>query len=167
MSRMIRNERARELQGRRAGIASRAIAFAIDLAIAFGIYIALVVGMNVLWDVLFSEKIEVPAPPGWFSGPGIFLVLVVSLTLGWGSTGRSIGNQVIGLRVVRADARPLRSRHAFARAVLCAVFYPGLLLTLFDRRNRSLQDVICRTVVVYDWVPEAARPRKFPVSATQ
>lgn len=162
MSRPIRNERARELQGQRAGIASRALAFAADIGIAFVIYVAIVAGLNLLWDFLFSDKISIPAPPGWFSALMIFWVLVLYLALGWGSTGRTIGKQLLGLRVVRADAEPLKPRQAFVRAFLCAAFYPGLLLALFDRRNRSIQDVVCRSVVVYDWIPEAARPRVFP-----
>lgn len=159
MSRAIRNERARQLQGQRAGIGSRSLAFAADIGIAFVIYVVIVAGVNLLWDFLFSDKIAIPTPPGWFSALMIFSVLVIYLTVGWGSTGRSVGKQLMGLRVVRADGSSLRPRHAFVRAVLCAAFYPGLLLALVDRRNRSLQDVICKSVVVYDWIPEAARPR--------
>lgn len=162
MSRAIRNERARQLQGQRAGVVSRALAFAADIGIAFLVYLAIVAAANVLWDVLFSEKIAVPTPPGWFSALMIFWVLVIYLALGWGATGRTIGKQLLGLRVVRADAAPLTPRQAFVRALFCAAFYPGLALALLDRRNRSLQDVVCRSVVVYDWIPEAARPRVFP-----
>ena len=157
MSTPIRNERARQLQGARAGIVSRALAFAADLGIAFVIYTVIVAGVSLLWVFLFSEKIAIPTPPGWFSALMIYLVLVLYLTIGWGSTGRSVGKQLVGLRVVRADATSLRPRHAFVRALLCAIFYPGLLLALVDRRNRSLQDVLVRSVVVYDWSPASGR----------
>ena len=162
MSRVIRNERARQLQGHRAGIVSRGIAFAIDIGVAFLVYLVIVAGVNVLWDVFFSSKISIPTPPGWLSALLVFWVLVVYLALGWGSTGRTIGKQLLGLRVVRADAGALRPGQAFGRAFLCALFYPGILLVVLDRRNRSLQDMACRTAVVYDWIPEAARPRRFP-----
>lgn len=162
MSRVIRNERAQQLQGRRAGVVSRALAFAADIGIAFVVYLVIVAGLSLLWDVLFSDKIAIPTPPGWFSGLMIVSVLVIYLTLGWASTGRTIGKQLLGLRVVRADGDILKPGQAFVRAVFCAVFYPGLLLALIDRRNRSVQDVACRSVVVYDWIPEAARPRVFP-----
>lgn len=159
MSRPIRNERARHLQGQRAGAASRALAFGADIGIGFAIYLGLVAGVSLLWDVLFSSRLDVPNPPGWLNAIGIYWVLVIYLAIGWGSTGRSIGKQLLGLRVVRNDATPLRPLQAVLRAMFCAAFYPGLVLAALDRRNRSLQDVVCRTVVVYDWVPEAARPR--------
>ena len=159
MSRAIRNERARQMQGRRAGAASRGLAFAADMGIAFLIYLLIVAGVSLLWDILFSTRLAIPNPPGWVNGLGIYWVLVIYLAIGWGSTGRSIGKQLLGLRVVRADATPVRPVQALLRAMFCAAFYPGLALAVLDRRNRSVQDIACRTVVVYDWVPEANRPR--------
>jgi uncharacterized RDD family membrane protein YckC len=165
MSRVIRNERARQLQGQRAGIASRGLAFAIDIGIAFVVYLVIVSTVGFLWDLFFSERLSVPAPPNWLSGLAIFWILVIYLALGWGSTGRTMGKQVMGLRVVRADGSAVKPRGALWRAFLCAIFYPGLLLALFDRRNRSAQDVVCKTVVVYDWIPESGRSRVIPEPA--
>lgn len=162
MSRLIRNDRARRLQGQRAGILSRGLAFAADIGVAFVIYLVVIAGVNLLWDLLFSNKLSVPTPPGWFSALMIFWVLVIYLGLGWASTGRTIGKQLLGLRVVREDAQPLKAGQAFVRAFLCAVFYPGILLVVLDRRMRSVQDVVVKSVVVYDWIPESARPRRFP-----
>jgi len=159
VSRLIRNERARALQGQRAGIVSRGLAFAADIGVAFLIYVVMGAAVSVLWDLLFSKKMDIPQLPGWVNATAIFWILVIYLGLGWGSTGRTIGKQLMGLRVVRSDGRSLKPRQAFVRALFCAAFYPGLLLALVDRRNRSVQDVVCRTVVVYDWIPEAARPR--------
>ena len=161
MSRLNRNDRARSLQGQRAGIVSRGLAFAADIGIAFVVYLVIVAALNLLWDLLFSSKLSVPAPPGWFSALMIFWVLVIYLSLGWASTGRTVGKQLLGLRVVRADAGALTPRQAFFRAFLCAVFYPGILWIPLDRRSRSLQDIALKTVVVYDWIPESARPRRF------
>ena len=166
MSRLIRNERARALQGQRAGIVSRGLAFAADIGIAFLIYVLIGGAFSVLWDLLSSNKVDIPQLPGWANALAIFWILVIYLALGWGSTGRTIGKQLMGLRVVRSDGRSLTPRQAFVRALFCAAFYPGLLLALVDRRNRSVQDVACRTVVVYDWIPEAARPRRLAADAT-
>jgi uncharacterized RDD family membrane protein YckC len=156
VSRLIRNPRARALQGHRAGIVSRALAFAADLGVAFVLTSLLFAGASLLWDLFFSDDLAVPRPASWVSAGAIFVILVLTLGLGWGSTGRSIGKQIVGLRVVRADGAPLEAGQAYLRAFLCALLPVGLLLALFDRRNRSVQDVWCKTVVVYDWVPEAA-----------
>ena len=40
---------------------------------------------------------------------------------------------------------------AVPRALLYLVFPVGLLWILVDRRNRSLQDLVLRTTVIYDW----------------
>jgi hypothetical protein len=40
--------------------------------------------------------------------------------------------------------------------VLCATFFPVLLLALVNRRNRGLEDVVFGTVVAYDWFPEVS-----------
>ena len=165
MSRLIRNPRAQELQGSRAGVASRSLAFGADIGVAFLIYVLIGAIVSVLWDLFFSSKLSIPRPSGWFSAGAIFWILVIYLSLGWGSTGRSLGKQLMGLRVVRSDGRSLPPHTAFLRALFCAVLYPGLLLALFDRRNRSVQDVVCKTVVVYDWIPESARPRLLATAA--
>jgi uncharacterized RDD family membrane protein YckC len=161
VSRVIRNPRAQELQGKRAGIVTRAIADIIDYGIAFLIYVAFVAAIGVAWDLFFSSTVHVERPPASVSGLGIFFVFFVYLGLGWGSTGRTAGKQLMGLRVVRRDARALTGPAAFGRAFLCAIFFPGLLLALLHRRNQSLQDLICKTAVVYDWIPESTRPRRF------
>jgi uncharacterized RDD family membrane protein YckC len=88
----------------------------------------------------------------------VWIVLVGYLTVGWGSAGRTLGKQMIGLRVVCSDGSPLRFRRAFLRAVLCATLFPVLLLALVNRRNRGLEDVIFGTVVAYDWLPEELEP---------
>lgn len=143
-------------------MASRAFAGIVDVGVAFVIYLAIMALLSLAWDLLFSRRVDIPTPPGWFTGVAVFVVLVVYLALGWGSTGRTLGKQLMGLRVVRADTRPLGPRDALWRAFLCAVFHLGLLVALVHRRSQSLQDLICRTVVVYDWIPEAARPRVMP-----
>lgn len=50
---------------------------------------------------------------------------------------------------VRASPRALAV--GFIRAVLCVLFAFGLLWSAVDRRRRSLQDIVLRTEVVYDW----------------
>ncbi|HLN77762.1 MAG TPA: RDD family protein [Nocardioidaceae bacterium] len=92
-----------------------------------------------------------------------FLVLVVYLTIAWWISGRSYGCLVMGLRVVGFRGENMRLLGALVRAVMCAVFPIGLLWVAFSRENRSAQDMLLRTSVIYDWQPKApnhAHPRR-------
>ena len=92
--------------------------------------------------------------PGAFTHAGIgWVLLVVYLTVAWSGTGRTIGKQLMGLRVERRDGGPLGVGLAFARSLLCALFPIGLFWSLFSRERASVQDLIVRTKVVYDWRP--------------
>jgi len=154
--REIRSERGQQLQGVRAGFASRAVASGTDVVLVLCIYVLGVIMVSIAWDLFISKSksISVAAPPRWLNGLLAWILLVVYLTAGWWSTGRTLGKQMMGLRVVRSDGSPLRFPRALFRALLCASFFPALLLALVNRRNRGLEDVALRTVVIYDWLPE-------------
>ena len=66
--------------------------------------------------------------------------------------GRTPGMSVLGLRLLRADGRPVRLRQALKRV---GTFYLtlglGSLLIPVTERRRALHDVVAGTVVVYDW----------------
>jgi uncharacterized RDD family membrane protein YckC len=151
--REIRSERGKQLQGLRAGFVSRAVASGTDVVLVLCIYVAGVLIVSIAWDLFFSQSISVAVPPHWLSGLLEWILLVGYLTGGWWSTGRTLGKQMMGLRVLRSDGSPLRFWRALLRALLCASFFPVLLLALVNRRNRGLEDVAFRTVVTYDWFP--------------
>jgi uncharacterized RDD family membrane protein YckC len=156
--REIRSERGQHLQGLRAGFISRAVASGTDVVLVLCIYVVAVVLVSIAWDLFFSTSISVAAPPHWLSELLVWTFLVVYLTAGWWSTGRTLGKQMLGLRVVRSDGSPLRFWRALFRALLCASFFPVLLLALVNRRNRGLEDVATGTVVTYDWLPASYEP---------
>ncbi len=160
--REIRSERGKQLQGLRAGFISRAVASGSDVVLVLCIYVVGVVMVSIAWDLFFSKSISVSAPPHWVNESLLWTFLVVYLTIGWCSTGRTLGKQMMGLRVVRGDGSPLRFWRAFFRALLCASFFPALLLALVNRRNRGLEDVAFGTVVTYDWLPASYDPRGEP-----
>jgi uncharacterized RDD family membrane protein YckC len=81
-------------------------------------------------------------------------LLVIYLTFTWSASGRSLGDQVMGLRVVVVgEGHRLRGGRAFLRALICAVFPLGLLWCAVDRRRRAVHDLLLGTHVVYDWIP--------------
>jgi uncharacterized RDD family membrane protein YckC len=55
--------------------------------------------------------------------------------------------------VVDHRGRPLRLLVALLRAVFYVVFPLGLLLCAGGRQHRSVQDLVLRTSVIYDWLP--------------
>jgi uncharacterized RDD family membrane protein YckC len=148
----IRSERGKQLQGLRAGFVSRAVASGTDVVLVLCVYVIGVIIVSIAWDLFFSKSISVADPPHWLNELLVWVLLVVYLTGGW-STGRTLGKQVMGLRIVRSDGSPLRFTRALLRALLCASFFPALLLALVNRRNRGLEDVAFGTVVTYDWLP--------------
>lgn len=150
----IRSERAQQLQGLRAGFFSRALASGTDVLLVLCVYVAGVVVVSIAWDLFFSKSVSVSVPPHWLNELTVWIVLVVYLTTGWASAGRTLGKQIMGLRVVCSDGSHLGLWRALLRAVLCATFFPVLLLALVNRRNRGLEDVVCGTVVAYDWLPK-------------
>jgi uncharacterized RDD family membrane protein YckC len=158
--RVIRSERAHQLQGLRAGFVSRAVASGTDVVLVLCIYVVGVVMVSIAWDLLFSKSnsISVAAPPHWVNDLLVWILLVVYLTAGWWSSGRTLGKQMMGLRVARSDGSSLRFSQALFRALLCASFFPALLLALVNRRNRGLEDVAFGTVVTYDWLPTSDEP---------
>jgi uncharacterized RDD family membrane protein YckC len=106
-----------------------------------------------------SRGFHLPVLPGWVTGVIITAAAITYLTLGWSSTGRSIGKRVAGLRVVTAGGGSPSSARALLRAALCVVFPVGFGWALFSRQSRSVQDYLVATTVVYDWgiaVPRAA-----------
>ena len=86
----------------------------------------------------------------WFINVGL-AVAVGYLTLSWAVLGGTRGDRVMGLRVVTRDgSRPALWRST-ARALLYLIFPLGLLWAAVSSRHQSLQDLLVRTRVVYDW----------------
>jgi uncharacterized RDD family membrane protein YckC len=150
---------ARPYQGRRAGLVTRMIAAALDGVV---VILVLIVGYVSLAGFLFLVD------PRGFSFPDIgllfclasvFGVLVVYQTLAWRLTGRTYGGRVMGLRIVNHRGRRLRWGGAFVRALFSAGFPIGLMWVAVSRENRSVQDVLLRTSVVYDWQPNGGSLR--------
>jgi uncharacterized RDD family membrane protein YckC len=156
--REIKSDRAQQLQGLRAGFFSRAVASGTDVVLVFCVYVGAVVVTSIVWDLFFSHSVSVAVPPHWLNELLVWILLVVYLTAGWRLAGRTLGKQMMGLRVVCSDGSRLGFWRAFLRAVLCATFFPVLLLALVNRRNRGLEDVAFGTVVAYDWFPEVTEP---------
>lgn len=146
---------ARAYQGRRAGVVSRVIASVVDLLVVVGI-LAAVYGIAAgIAFLLHPRSFHIPTGLGWSIPVLGFVIVVPYLTFTWHATGRSYGDALLGLRVVRRGGGPIRFIVALLRAVLCVLFPVGLLWVIVSRANRSVQDIVLRTSVVYDWTSNA------------
>ena len=144
---------ARPYQGTNAGVATRVAAAAIDVVlVALGLLAGYggYVGLRLLLD---PRGYRLPDPSLAGGMTAFFVVLVLYLSVLWGTTGRTYGDHVMGITVVGGHGSRLGPIRAFVRAVLYAVFPLGLLWCAISVRRHSLQDVVLRTQVVYAWLP--------------
>jgi uncharacterized RDD family membrane protein YckC len=164
MTRDSRYAEARALQGHRAGFASRVVADAIDLGVAWLLGLAALLAAGVVRYLLTGPPLRLPVLPNWLGAGAGGVIAVAYLALSWAATGRSVGKQVAGLRVVEVAGRRLSLWRSLTRALLYVLFPAGLLWVLASRRNASLQDLILRTAVVYDWAYHPADEAQPPVT---
>ena len=142
---------ARPHQGRPAGIVTRGVAAAIDYGVVAGILLAAYAGWSIFLFVLDPDTYEAPEAKLFLITAAYWVVGTVYLALCWVVTGKTIGQQVMGLRVLSASGRRLRLLQALARGVFCVMFAIGLLWVVVSRRNLAVWDILLRTRVTYDW----------------
>jgi uncharacterized RDD family membrane protein YckC len=146
-------------QGQRAGLISRGAASAIDVALVGLLATALYLGLAGLIFAVNPRGFQFPRPDFAVSLAVSSVLAVLYLGIGWSASGRTLGDQVAGLRVLEGSGARPSLLVAYLRALLCVIFPAGLLWCAFSRGNLSVQDIILRTVVVYDWshrIPERA-----------
>jgi uncharacterized RDD family membrane protein YckC len=151
MTQQTRRSGAVALQGHRAGFASRAVAAAIDLAAITLLGLACLLFAELVRYLVVGPPLGAPALPGWLSAAAGAGIPIAYLAACWATAGRTLGMQVLGLRLLGRSGRPPRPAASLLRAVLCVAFPAGLLWILVSRRNASLQDLVLGTAVVYDW----------------
>lgn len=132
------------------GFVTRFIAFAIDASIINGLAILVAAAvaqiLNLLPDSSTRDDLVVAV------GTVAFGLWVIGYFVAfWTGTGETPGNRLLRIAVRRADATPLRPRHAIVRLfgmVLSAPLLLGFLPILVTDRRRGLHDWMAGTVVV-------------------
>lgn len=153
---------ARKYQGQRAGIVTRLIAGVIDIAIVSVVVVLIQLFFAIVRFLVSGSDWELDWVDTAYHLAFGFVIFVLYMTTAWRTTGRSVGAQIMGLRVVNNDGLLLRTAPAFARALFLAVFPIGLFWVVFSSRNRSIQDVFLGSSVIYDWtyrVPKVEREK--------
>lgn len=154
---------ARAYQGLRAGVVTRTVASVVDGLVVVAVVLIAYLAWAVLRFMVSPLRFHFPQTSWAAMVTAGVVVLVLYLTTAWAVGGRTYGDLLMGLRVLGPRGHKLRPFRALVRALACALFPIGLLWCAVNPSNRSLQDVVLRTSVVYDWLQRAAPTRPQPV----
>jgi len=151
---------ARAFQGQRAGIVTRTAANTVD----FLLVVTVLAGGYAAWSavkfLVNPTRFSFPAPSWLILLLCFELMLFVYFTVSWATTGRTFGDHQLGLRVVNFRGEPLRWAGAVIRAAFCCLLPIGLYWAAVSSTNRSVQDSVLRTSVVYDWTVRRRTTRR-------
>jgi uncharacterized RDD family membrane protein YckC len=133
-----------------AGLVTRAIAIALD-ALLIDAAALLVTGAVLVVISVFSVSGKNSHPVLVVAGSVLFVVWVISyFAVFWTTTGQTVGNRVMQIRVVRSDGARLKPRHALVRLAGMVISLPlfwGYLPILTSARRRGVFDLMAGTVV--------------------
>lgn len=142
---------ARDVQGLRAGLISRLIAGGLDYATVAVLTVGAYIGIALLRFLIDPRNYRLPR---WTFGTFVAVGLVFMVVYLWGcwaTYGRTVGNRIMGLRVVSRNGGRVNWFIALLRAITCALVPVAMVWCAISRENRSVQDIVLRTSVIHDW----------------
>jgi len=133
------------------GLATRAIAFALDAAVINVVAIVTALGVSLILSI-----VHLPSCLHGFlnrlAGAAFILWAVGYIVVFWSATGQTPGARVMQIRMLAADGTVMKPTRALVRCagvVLAALpLFAGFVPILFDDRRRGFQDHLARSVVV-------------------
>ena len=140
-----------QLEFQQAGLASRMIAFIIDLLVQYALLLLLFFAVG----AVAGTGVELGGVGAVLVYVGVFLILFgypAGFETLW--RGRTLGKAALGLRVVTVEGGPIRFRHAAIRAILGLVdLYAtsgavGVVSVLVTSRSQRLGDLVAGTIVL-------------------
>jgi len=142
-----------EFRGEPAGIVTRTLSAVLDALVVVSLLVAGWAGWAAVRFIARPKRFTPPSP-SWATVITVGCVVAVLYLAGsWATSGRTYGAQLLGLRVLDRRGVRLGWLRSTARALTYVLFPIGLAWTVVDRRNRSVQDLVFGSRVVYDWVP--------------
>jgi uncharacterized RDD family membrane protein YckC len=143
----------------RAGFVSRGLAFAVDFAVVLVGYPAIVWSIAIVVGLLRFEQPTYPDLEPWASGLVSAAWPVAYFTGAWVAAGRTVGQGLLGLRVIGRRHERVRVVQSFLRCwtMLLTSFVVGPLWLLVSRSRLAIHDRISHTQVVYDRAPRRAK----------
>jgi uncharacterized RDD family membrane protein YckC len=138
------------------GVATRAVGLAVDSVI---VWIALLILGAAFWAIgaLFGG-IHLGPVGKFLVGSAAIIFAGLYFVVSWTTAGRTVGQRMMGLRVIDFRGQQPRFLTAMIRTAMlgfCIVTcFVGFIPVLFDRRRRGVHDMVALTTVHY--VPEEA-----------
>jgi uncharacterized RDD family membrane protein YckC len=143
--------KARDRPAPFAGVATRALALAVDAALILLIFAALAAFFGLISSLVGELR------PQWLVGvllaSGWALVAVAYFVLFWSGAGQTPGMRLLRLRLARGGRPPSVGWsivRAFGTALAIIPLFAGYIPVLFDDRRRGLPDYLAGTVVLYE-----------------
>ena len=149
---------ARRFQGQRAGIVTRTVANVVDFSLVVGVLAAGYAAWCAVTFLINPTRFSFPSPSFLVLLICYGLVLFAYLTVSWATTGRTYGDHLLGLRVLNFRGERMRWSGAVVRSAFCVVLPIGLYWAVLSPTNRSIQDAVLRTSVIYDWTTRRHTP---------
>jgi uncharacterized RDD family membrane protein YckC len=163
--------RTHSLQGHYAGFLSRVVGVILDSWVIAGILTAGVYLITRAMGLVGADAMTCRAAAplttigqlGCVSGTLALILLILTTgpvyyTLCWALVGQTVGQRLMGLRVLRLDGGELGMRRSVLRLVGFGLCYLtlgiGFLWVLIDDRRMGWHDKLARTCVIYDWKAE-------------
>jgi len=147
-----------------AGIATRAVGLAIDMAIvqlcvfAVGAILALIASL--IGGIELGTVGRILAAGAWAAAVATYFVAF------WTLAGQTPGMRLMDVRVTTADGEPPGIGRSMVRMVglVLAIIpcFAGFLTVLVDDRRRALQDLLAGTVVLHGGAEPPPAPERAP-----
>jgi uncharacterized RDD family membrane protein YckC len=150
-----------------AGVVTRAVAFAADVAIVYALLflIGVVVGLIISAFSTFSPDADIETILGaaavWFLTFGLYLIAF------WSLAEQTPGMRMLGIEVTTLEGGRLPVRRSFVRLIgmaLAAIpLFAGYSLILLRDDRRGLHDLMARSEVRYAEKKRPPRPYRGPL----
>lgn len=135
---------------RNAGVVTRSLAAMIDLAVVGVTLAGLYFGIAAAIFLVKVSDFHWPSVNWLFTVPAFLGMSIVYQAICWTGFGRTGGQHLMGLRVVRRTSlKRLHAVQALGRSIFCVFFPVGLLWVVVSPTRRSVQDIAARTRVIY------------------
>ena len=136
--------------GHRAGLVTRSLANVADLVVVVLVVIGGYATVAVARFLIDPTGFHFPVASWRTLLLAGLAVQAVYFGITWAVVGGTYGDRLLGLRVTDDQGGRLGWARCALRALLCVLVPIGLLWVLVSGENRSVQDVVLRTSVVYD-----------------